>query len=125
VANPIDNIPPEKRGNPAWVKGGDSPNPGGRPKKLVAIERMLDEEHRTPENMRAVFQILRDLATNGVTVPVFDKGMQCGEKTTFHPGYMELYLNRVMGPAREPDIDFSDADDETLAYLRDKLRLKQ
>ena len=52
-----ENRPPaKKRGGPNMVKGGPSLNPGGRPKKLVEIERMLDAEHRTPENMREVFR---------------------------------------------------------------------
>lgn len=38
-----------------WKPGAGSPNAGGRPRKLREIETMLDEEHRTVENMRPVF----------------------------------------------------------------------
>jgi hypothetical protein len=38
--------PKQKRGNPNWVKGGKSPNPGGRPKSANyagAARKWLDE----------------------------------------------------------------------------------
>lgn len=31
-----------KPGNPAWVKGGPSPNPGGRPKASTALKQALE-----------------------------------------------------------------------------------
>jgi len=38
----IENKPEAKRkGNPAWRKGGASPNPGGRPKNEVSITHWL------------------------------------------------------------------------------------
>lgn len=44
---------------------GNRANPGGRPKKLVEIEAVLDAEHRTVENMRWVMSRLRLLACGG------------------------------------------------------------
>lgn len=125
MSDPIDNIPPEKRrGNPNWVEGGPSPNPGGRPKKLVAIERMLDEEFRSPEQLREVFTMLRELALNGVSSPIVNAktGEITGTKVTYHPAYMEMLLERLMGPVRDLDLDLSDAPTEALTYLRDKLK---
>jgi hypothetical protein len=31
-----------KRGNPNWVKGGPSPNPGGRPKAATELRQRLE-----------------------------------------------------------------------------------
>src|SRR5580698_9533960 len=102
----IDNIPPEKRrGNPAWVKGGGSPNPGGRPKALREIEAMLDSEHRTVENMRETYRRLKELAF-------------AGERD----GFFKLYLERLQGPVREIEIDLDDAPQEVIDYLA-KLRI--
>lgn len=43
----IENKPKAKRGNPAWQKGAESPNPGGRPKVVeefkLRARRVVDE----------------------------------------------------------------------------------
>jgi hypothetical protein len=124
MSNPIDNIPSEKRrGNPSWVEGGPSPNPGGKPKKLREIEAMLDAEFRDVASVREMFTVLRKLALQGFTNDVFDKeGSRVGEKTTYHPAYMEQLFNRLLGPVKDLEIDLSDAPIEALTYLRDKLR---
>jgi hypothetical protein len=117
----IDSNRAEKRGpgNPAWVKGGTSPNPGGRPKKLVEIERMLDDEHRTVENMSRTFDKLRSLATEDrVRTVITKKGDAIEIVTPPDPAFMRLYLERVMGPVRDLEPDLSDAPDEVINYLR-------
>lgn len=122
MSNRIDNIPPEKRGNPAWVKGGASPNPGGRPKKLTEIEKMLDEEFRGVEKMREVYAKLRELAIEGTEKGIYHEGVLVATERVFAVGYMELLLNRLQGPVKDLDVDLSDAPAEALAYLREKLR---
>lgn len=84
---------------------------------------MLDAEFRSPDQLREVFTMLRELAMNGVSNPVFDKqGTEVGTKVTYHPAYMQMLLERLMGPVRDLDLDLSDAPTEALAYLRDKLK---
>lgn len=104
-----------------WLPGV-SPNPGGRPRKLRDIEAMLDAEHRTVENIREGFNILRKLAYQGVTNDVYHQGMRVGEKTEYDKGFFELYFNRVLGPIKEPPIDLSEVPDDELRVLREKLR---
>lgn len=112
-----------KGGNPSWVKGGPSPNPGGKPRKLVEIEKMLDEEFRDVASTRENYQVLRKLALQGAQNDVFDKdGAVCGQKTTYHPAYMEQLFNRLYGPVREVPIDLKDANEEFLAELRARLQ---
>lgn len=121
----MENNGPDKRGpgNPAWVKGGDSPNPGGRPKRLVEIEKMLDAEFRDIASTRENYQVLRKLALQGVTNDVFDKdGCRIGEKTTHHPAYMEQLFNRLYGPIKELPLDLSDASDEFVMELHNRLK---
>lgn len=119
----MSDLDKNKGGNPNWVKGGPSPNPGGKPRKLVEIERMLDEEFRDIESTRENYQKLRELALKGVTNDVFDaKGVPCGSKTTYHPAYMEQLFNRLYGPIREVPVDLKDATDEFLMELRTRLK---
>ena len=112
------NSEPEKKrkGFPPGVSG----NPGGRPKKLVEIERMLDAEHRTVENMREVYAKLRELAVNGTLEPKFHGPLVVGEVRKYHAAFMELYLNRVQGPVRD-HIDLADAPDEVIAWIEEHL----
>ena len=45
-SNEIIKSPPRaggKRGNPAWQKGGPSPNPGGRPRRERECAQILDQ----------------------------------------------------------------------------------
>lgn len=109
----------------AWLPGV-SPNPGGKPRKMREIEAMIDAEWRTVEEVRTGFLTLRDLAFNGVRNPVFNgKGDVVGEKVTHHPAFLEMWFNRILGPVKELDLDFSDAPDGWLEYTRDKLKLRQ
>ena len=117
----LDNIPPEKRGNPNWTQGGPSPNPGGRPRKLRDIEAMLDAEHRTVENMREVFGRLKALAL-GEVVTVTGRDGEVKLELQADGRFMALYLDRLLGPVKALEIDLTDAPPEALTYLRDKLR---
>lgn len=46
---------PAKRGNPAWIKGGRSPNPGGRPRDLGDFrERARELSDGVLEQMREI-----------------------------------------------------------------------
>lgn len=114
----------KRRGNPNWVEGGPSPNPGGKPKKLVEIEKMLDAEFRDIASTRENYQVLRKLALQGFTNDVYDKeGAVCGEKTTYHPAYMEQLFNRLYGPVKELEqIDLSGVSPEALIELRAVLK---
>lgn len=84
---------------------------------------MLNAEFRDVATVREAFQVLKKLALQGVTNDVFDKnGNVCGEKTTYHPAYMQMLLDRLIGPVKESPIDLSDETDEALQKLRQKLR---
>lgn len=107
-----------------FLPGGGSENPGGRPRKLVEIEKMLDAEFRDVASTRENYQVLRKLALQGVTNDVFNKDGDCvGEKTTYHPAYMEQLFNRLYGPVKELEgIDLSNVSPEALAELREVLK---
>jgi len=102
------------KGKPFAV--GDDPRrgkEGGRPPKLREIEAMLDGEHRTVVNMREVFTRLKELAMEDtITAHVDEKGVEHISRRPPLPAFMELYLNRVLGPVKELKIDLSDAPDE-------------
>lgn len=109
----------------AWLPG-TSPNPGGKPRKMREIESLIDAEFRTYEEVRQGYLVLRDLAFLGVKNPAFNsKGEIVGEKTTHHPAYLEMWFNRIVGPVKDLDLDFSDATPEELDYVRRKFNLKQ
>lgn len=120
-----DNSGPErpkrpKRGPGRPFEPGQSGNPGGRRKSLVAVEKMLDDEHRTVEQMRETFALIRKVA-HGVDEPVYYKGVVCGYITKYDGGWMTLYLNRVLGPLKELEIDLTDAPQEVLQWVNDHL----
>jgi len=104
-------------------------NPGGRPRKLRDLQRMLNQEHRTIENMREVLTRLRALALGEIiTVPYLDPdGMTYQLKAELQADarFMQLYLDVVMGPKRGFDdsdsMDLSDAPTEVIEYLRIKV----
>ena len=100
------------------VKGGPSLNPGGRPKKLVEIERMLDDEHRTVENMKEVFAQLKAMATEAVITRHTDKEGNTTESIRQpNPAFMEMYLERTLGPVKPIELDLTDAPPEALKWL--------
>jgi hypothetical protein len=117
------NRPPVVRGSKGRVaKGSPSLNPGGRPKKLVEIERMLDEEHRTVANVKEVFAQLKAMATEAVITRHTDKEGNTTESIRQpNPAFMALYLDRILGPVKELKIDLTDAPDEVVAYQAEKL----
>lgn len=118
----IENqAPAKRRGNPAMVKGGPSLNPGGRPKKLVEIQRMLDEEHRNVENMREVFARLKELAMEDmITAHTDEKGVEHITRRPPSPEFMKLYLDRILGPVKAliSDEDLADAPDLVIEWIR-------
>ncbi len=50
----------KQSGNPAWIKGGPSPNPGGRP-AIIGELRDLAREH-TVEAVETLVSVIRDPA---------------------------------------------------------------
>lgn len=89
-----------------FVKGHDPRRglTGGRPRTVVEVERILDEEHRTPEKAREVFGRLRSLAMDDVTRVFFDKDGEPHESVEQpNPAFMKLYLERVWGPVKAVD----------------------
>ncbi len=82
---------------------GNRANPGGKPKALREIEAMLNKEHRNVAKMREVFDTIRMLALRG------EKG---------DSGYAKLYLERILGPVKDIEIDLSDAPPEVVAFLK-------
>jgi len=122
VSNQRDSTGPDvPRGEAGKWLPGHSANPGGKPKKLREIEAMLDAEHRTVANMREVFLRLKALAL-GEIVHVVDREGNVDVALKADARFMALYLDRVMGPVKDLEIDLSDAPTEALLYLRDKLR---
>lgn len=104
-----------------WVKG-KSGNPGGKPKKLAEIEAMLESEHRNVTNLREVMATLRTVAM-GVPKGVYYKGDRVDEEIQYDAAFMALYLNRVLGPVKEPleEEDLRDAPDVVIEWLRVRL----
>src|ERR1043166_4265183 len=102
--------PPErkKRGPGRPFSPGTSGNPGGERKALRAIQAMLDSEHRDVEKMRETFALIRKVA-HGVEEPVYYKGEIVGHVLKYDGGWMELYLNRVLGPVKDLKVDLTDA----------------
>jgi hypothetical protein len=79
---------------------------GSRPKLVVEIEEALAAEHRTVENMKAVFQRLKVLATEDVVSTWTDDGGHVHESVRQpNPAFMKLYLERVLGPVQDDASD--------------------
>jgi hypothetical protein len=116
---------PSKRGKGRPFVPGPDPRrgkEGGRPPKLREIEKMLDAEHRTVDNMKEVFAQLKAMATENVISRWVDKDGQEHESIRQpNPAFMALYLDRILGPVKELKIDLTDAPDEVVAYLAEKL----
>lgn len=86
---------------------------------------MLDSEFRNVESVREAMTALRKHAIQGVTRDVWHKGEVVGQETEYTPAYMEMYLNRILGPVKEQvsEEDLSELSDEALQEVREKLRL--
>jgi len=100
---------------------GTSGNPGGKPRWAREIQKMLDDEHRTVENMRQVFARLRVLAM-GETIEVAHKDGTVVVKLKAIPDFMRLYLERVMGPVEAIKVDLKDAPDEVVTWLAENVQ---
>lgn len=105
---------------------GSVVNPGGRPKKLREIEKMLNTEHRNLPAMRETFARLRALALGEVIlVPAFTAEgiVEVKAELKADSRFMQLYLDRLLGPAKafDDNMDLSDAPVEVLEYLRIKV----
>lgn len=109
-----------KRGPGRPFKPGETGNAGGRPKSIREVEKMLDAEHRNPEKMRETFDLIRKVA-HGVDEPVYYRGEVCGHIRKYQGGWMELYLNRVLGPIRDIEVDLEDAPPEVVEWLRENI----
>jgi hypothetical protein len=96
-------------------KPGNRMNPGGRPKVLREIEAMLDKEHRNVQNMREVFERLKALAL-GEVVTVKGPDGQTDVELQADPAFMKLYLERVLGPVKDLEIDMTDWPDEVVKW---------
>jgi hypothetical protein len=73
----IESKPKAKRGNPAWVKGGESPNPGGRPKVIEAFRlkaRAAVDEHVLQAWIDEILPKPRAVRVAGEEVIVTDRG---------------------------------------------------
>lgn len=116
----LQNKPPPARDAKGRLLPGGTANPGGRPKSIKEVEAMLDAEHRTVEKMRETFKLIRRIA-HGVDEPVFYQGVACGYKRVYDGGWMELYLNRVLGPIKELKVDLSDAPPDVLEWIAENL----
>jgi len=83
---------------------------------------MLDAEHRTVDQMRETFALVRQVA-HGVDEPVFYQGSVCGTVRKYDAAWMAMYLGRVLGPIRDVEASelFKDAPPEVLKWAVDNL----
>lgn len=104
-----ENTTPEVlRGESGKWLPGVSPNPGGRPKKIVAIEKMLDEHHRDVDKLKRTYAKLRKAA---------HAEMDAGK----NEGFTKLYLERIQGPVREIQADLDGAPKEVINWIVENL----
>lgn len=117
---PEGQKPEGRKRRPGTFSPGTSGNPGGVPKWRRDIERMLDDEHRTVDQMRETFALIRKVA-HGVLKPVFFKGQECGYVMVYDGAWMELYLNRVIGPVKDIKVDLTDAPADVVEWIAENL----
>ena len=121
MADESPKVEPVGRGR--FVAGPDARRGrnGGRSNRLVEIQRMLDDEHRTADNLREVFTRLKELAMEDmITAHTDDKGVEHVTRRPPSPEFMKLYLDRILGPVKAliSDEDLADAPDEVIEWLR-------
>lgn len=136
---PAEVIPQSKslegRDERGRLTKGHTANPGGRPKPLVEIQRMLDEEHRNLPAMRETFARLRNFALGeAVIVPHLTPdgtAIELKAEIKADPRFMALYLAYVVGrppeaeskqdlPAQLQEI-LKNAPPEVMTYLLNEL----
>lgn len=103
-----------------WLPGS-SANPSGQTKAMAEIQAMLNAEHRTAANMREVFARLKSLAL-GEIVTVTDREGNVDLELKADARFMQLYLDRTLGPVKELDVDLTGVSPEALAELRGVLK---
>lgn len=83
---------------------------------------MLDAEFRTVEDMRRAFTRLRALAM-GELVEILDKktGEVIRVELKAAPEFMKMYLERLMGPVRELQVELTDAPKEVVNWIAENL----
>lgn len=94
---------------------------GGRSNRLAEIQRMLDETHRTVENVKEVFARLKELAMEDmITAHTDEKGVEHVTRRPPSPEFMKLYLDRILGPVKAliSDEDLADAPDLVIEWIR-------
>jgi hypothetical protein len=101
---------------------GTSPNPGGRSRKQVEMEAILDDELRSPEEVRETLRCLKTLAREGTEKGVYFKGVLVATEREFAVGYMQMLLDRTLGPVKEIPVDLSGVSESALAELRQVLK---
>lgn len=86
------------------------------------MENILDDELRSPEEIRATLRCLKSLAREGTEKGIYHRGVLVATEREYHTAYMQMLLDRTLGPVKEPAIDLSDVPEEELRTMREKLR---
>ncbi len=105
-----------------WVGSG---NARGTSTTMAEIRAMLDSRHRNADNLRFVFERLKDLAMGDYEMTKVDEdGVETKVKLRPDAAFMKMYLERLLGPPKEheDELDLSDAPAEVLAYLRERFK---
>ena len=82
---------------------------------------MIDDEHRTVENIREVFAQLKAMATEAVITRHTDaEGNTTESIKQPNPAFLAMYLDRVLGPVKQllDDDALVDAPDAVIEWLR-------
>lgn len=119
-------IPPTHTSNGKFAKGNRANPYGARGKKIKEFQKLLNNEHLDIDKMRELFNRLRALAMGEIIlVPVVTAQgtMEMVCKLEADARFMQLYLDRLLGPAKaiDEDMDLSDAPAEVIEYLRVKV----
>lgn len=79
---------------------------------------MMEREHLNPDNLRKVFKRLRSLAM-GRPVEIWKDGKLVEVQLRAEPGFMKLYLERVLGPVADDDAVTAKAEKMLRALLEE------
>jgi hypothetical protein len=77
--------------------------PWSRNTRRRRIERMLHNEFATVDEMRATFVQLKSLALEGTEKGIYWQGSLVGREREFQTGYMQMWLDRLIGPVRNDE----------------------